>query len=200
MNSTRDALVGACAELIAEHGVAALSLRQVAHRVGIRAPSIYVHFDSKEALLAATSRVAVDALGEVLRAADRGRDARSRLLATAIGYLQFAQQQPTLFALLFLELPSVRRSLEELPDAASPYGLLLQRVEDFLGGAREPVEMLGFGIWALVHGAAVLRHTHLRDFSGPIVDGTRLNLERLLDGWQTPAHVRRSRARRSGRS
>jgi AcrR family transcriptional regulator len=169
---TRDALIRACAELIAEQGLAALSLRKVAERVGIQAPSIYVHFANKEALLA-----------EAGRRACQGHDARERLLSTAMGYLGFADQQPSLFALFFMELPSVRRSLDDLPDATSPYGFLIERVTDFLGGPREAVEVLGFGIWSLVHGAAVLRQTHLREFSGPIVEGTRHNLERLLQGW-----------------
>lgn len=184
--TTRDALVRAAADLIAAQGTAAFSLRKVAERVGIKAPSIYVHFGSKEALLAEASRHAAGALGEFLRADCKGRDARARLLATAMGYLRFADAHPTLFALFFMELPSVRRSLDEVPDADSPYAFLLARVTDFLGGERQPAEFLGFGIWSMVHGAAVLRQTHLRDFSGPIVAGIRQNLECLLDGWTGP--------------
>ncbi|GAA4407967.1 hypothetical protein [Quisquiliibacterium transsilvanicum] len=64
-------------------------------------------------------------------------------------------------------------------------------MSDFLGGGRDQAEFLGFGIWSLVHGAAVLRQTHLRDFSGPIVEASRQNLERLLDGWRpAPASAR----------
>lgn len=186
--TTRDELLRACTELIAEQGAAALSLRQVAERVGIKAPSIYVHFASKQALLAEASEVAAAALADFLRAADPGGDdPRARLLATAMAYLGFAEVRPPLFALLFLELPSARRSLDDVPAASSPYRLLLARVTDFLGDAHPQAEMLGFGIWSLLHGAAVLRLTHLRDFAGPIVEGTRLNLERLLDGWRPPA-------------
>src|SRR5690606_28042492 len=185
--TTRDALVDAAADLIASHGLAALSLRKVAEQVGIRAPSIYVHFGSKDALLAEARRHATRALGVHLRAAGQGADARARLLATAIGYLGFARAQPSLFALLFMELPSERRSLDEAPDAASPYRLLLDGAAEFLGGERRPAEILSFGIWSLVHGAAVLWQTHLRDFSGPIDAGLRENLERLLDGWQSLA-------------
>ena len=188
---TRDALIRACAELIAEQGIAALSLRKVAERVGIQAPSIYVHFANKQALLAEAGRHASAALGESLRQACQGEGARERLLSTAMGYLSFADTQASLFALFFMELPSVRRSLDDLPDATSPYGFLIERVTDFLGGPRERIEILGFGIWSLVHGAAVLRQTHLREFSGPIVEGTRRNLERLLDGWRAvPAPAR----------
>jgi len=196
MSTTREALIQCCAELIVEQGVGALSLRQVAQRVGIKAPSIYVHFDSKEALLAETRRRATDALGETLRAAGHGADARARLVSTAMGYLQFARAQPSLFSLLFMELPSARRSLDQTPDTGSPYALVLQRAEEFLGGGREAVESLSFGIWSLVHGAAVLRQTHLRDFPGPIEQGTRDNLERLLAGWN-PGQLQRRAQRRA---
>lgn len=190
---TRDALIRACAELVAEEGLAALSLRKVAERVGIKAPSIYVHFASKEALLAEAGRQASAALGACLRHGCQGHDARARLVSTAMGYLRFAGDQPSLFALFFMELPSVRRSLDDLPDSTSPYGFLIERVTDYLGGPREQVEILAFGIWSLVHGAAVLRQTHLRDFSGPIIEGTQANLARLLDGWR-PARPPRRRA------
>jgi len=181
---TRDALIRACAEIIAEEGLAALSLRKVAERVGIKAPSIYVHFVNKEALLAEASRQASAALGDCLRQGCNGHSARDKLLSTAMGYLRFAELQPSLFALFFMELPSVRRSLDDLPEAESPYGFLIERVTDYLGGPRDQIEFLAFGIWSLVHGAAVLRQTHLRDFSGPIVEGTSYNLERLLEGWR----------------
>lgn len=195
--TTRDALVDAATELIASDGLAALSLRKVAEQVGIRAPSIYVHFGSKEALLAEARLRATRALGAHLRAARKGGDARARLLVTATAYLGFARAQPSLFALLFMELPSERRSLDEAPDADSPYRLLLDAAAEFLGGDRRAAEMLSFGIWSTVHGAAVLWQTHLRDFSGPIDAGLRENLERLLDGWRPraapPAAGRRPR-------
>ena len=108
-----------------------------------------------------------------------------RLLATAMAYLKFAATHRSLFALFFLEQPSTRRSLDEAPPPDSPYGLLLERVAHFVGRDGADVETLAFGVWSLVHGAAVLRQTHLRDFSGPVVEATRLNLERLLDGWAT---------------
>ena len=147
-------------------------------------------------MLAETARQAGATLGAFLRQACAGPDARTRLVTTAMGYLQFAEAQPSLFTLFFTELPSVRRSLDDLPPADSPYGFLIERVTDYLGGPRDRVEVLAFGIWSLVHGAAVLRQTHLRDFSGPIVEGTRHNLERLLDGWRPARPPARSAALR----
>ncbi len=47
---TRTAIVDAAWEVAREHGLASLTLRQVAGRVGMRAPSLYTHFDSKHAI------------------------------------------------------------------------------------------------------------------------------------------------------
>ncbi|NMM09281.1 MAG: TetR/AcrR family transcriptional regulator [Polaromonas sp.] len=188
--STRDDLVQTCTQMIAENGLAAFSLRKVADRVGIKAPSIYEHFESKEALLGEARRAATVALNASMVAHCKGLDPRQRLLTTAMGYLQFAQEQPSLFALLFMETPSKRRSLAELPEQNSPYAFLLARVNDFLVTMHSEGEVLSFGIWSLVHGAAVLRHTHLKEFSAPVLTSTRKNLEALLDGWKTqPAQV-----------
>lgn len=185
--NTSDELVRACTQMIAADGFAAFSLRKVAERVGIKAPSIYEHFESKEALLGEARRAAAAALTECLLEHCKGRGPRQRLVATAMGYLQFAQDQPSLFALLFMETPSRRRGLDQAPPKDSPYSFLLARVNDFLGDAQREGEILSFGIWSLVHGAAVLRHTHLKDFSAPFAAGTRNNLEALLDGWKSRA-------------
>jgi AcrR family transcriptional regulator len=48
--ATRAEILAAATDLIREHGVAALSLRDLGARVGMRAQSLYSYFDSKEAL------------------------------------------------------------------------------------------------------------------------------------------------------
>jgi AcrR family transcriptional regulator len=47
---TRDAILTAAWEVAREVGIGALTLREVAMRVGMRAPSLYTHFDSKHAI------------------------------------------------------------------------------------------------------------------------------------------------------
>lgn len=183
---TREDIVEACTRLIAEEGMDALSLRKVAERVGIRAPSIYQHFASKELLLDAARHTALQALAGAMAASRSGRTARQRLLSTALGYMDFAREQPHFFALLFMQTTSDRTSLEQAPDADSPYLLLVAHVREFLGGNAANAEHLAFGIWSLLHGAAVLRHTHLKRFTGPIDEATRSSLGALLDGWTAP--------------
>lgn len=48
--ATRHEILQAAWELCRQHGLAALSLREVARRVGLRAPSLYFYFDSKNAV------------------------------------------------------------------------------------------------------------------------------------------------------
>lgn len=191
---TRDQILAACTELIAEQGLAALSLRQVADRVGIRAPSIYAHFAGKEDMLAAAQATAAQRLAQAMAAYDDPTaDARGRVIATSLGYLHFAREQPHFFSLLFMHSPSGRKDLSQPPPQGSAYGYLLERVRAFVGEGGGELEFLAFGLWSLVHGAAVLRHTHLKDFVGPIDAGVEASLGALLDGWPVPARARRTK-------
>ena len=49
--AARRKILDAAWEVAREQGLAALTLREVAARVGIRAPSLYSHFASKHAIL-----------------------------------------------------------------------------------------------------------------------------------------------------
>jgi AcrR family transcriptional regulator len=181
--STWDELVLECTRMIAADGMAAFSLRKLADRVGIKAPSIYAHFGNKDALLETARHSASTALCAALRAGPTSRSPRKRLMATSLGYLRFAQKQPHLFSLLTMHTPSKRSSLDEPPDPNSPYALLLAGVQDYLGPTHPQAEVLCLGLWSLVHGAAVLRQTHLAVFAPAIAGLVEKNLEALLNGW-----------------
>ena len=93
----RDEIVTAAVDLLDEAGdESAITLRSVARRVGIAAPSIYRHFPDQPAIMLAVVRDAFTELDEQLRAAmDAAGDApRARLMALCHGYLAFAQDHP----------------------------------------------------------------------------------------------------------
>src|SRR6478735_7492009 len=48
--ATKVEILDAAWDLVREHGLAALALRDLAARVGMRAPSLYQYFDSKHAI------------------------------------------------------------------------------------------------------------------------------------------------------
>jgi AcrR family transcriptional regulator len=81
---TRQSVLDAAARLFARNGYADTSLAQIADEVGIKAGSLYYHFDSKEALVYEVlrfgvahslehTRAQVEALGERAPAAERLR-------------------------------------------------------------------------------------------------------------------------------
>jgi AcrR family transcriptional regulator len=72
---TAERILDAAEAVFAERGFAGTALRDVAERVGVRAPSLYNHFASKESLYAAVLERALGPLLELLRDAAAGRGA-----------------------------------------------------------------------------------------------------------------------------
>ncbi|MFD5625010.1 TetR/AcrR family transcriptional regulator [Streptomyces sp. NPDC127072] len=97
-------IVAAAVELLDETGdEGAVTLRSVARRVGIAAPSIYRHFPDQPAIMLAVVRNAFAELDEQLRAAvyAAGDAPRERLLALCRSYLEFAQAHPGRYRTMF---------------------------------------------------------------------------------------------------
>lgn len=181
--ATKEDLINLCTQMLAQDGMSAFSLRKLAEGVGIKAPSIYEHFANKEALFTAARSNASTALAQALGSCNGQGDAHQKLIATAMEYLQFAATQPHLFTLLMSQTTSSRTSADDAPDPDSPYVVLLTQVKSFLGPEHASAETVCFGLWSLVHGAAMLRQSHLQEYAVSIPDLTIRNVEALLNGW-----------------
>ena len=98
-------VVDVAAEIMAEHGVVGLSVGEVARRMGIRPPSLYVYFPSKHALYDALfARGAQEVLAHVRADADQPADDRSLdevLLHVAETFVGWSIEHPAYTALLF---------------------------------------------------------------------------------------------------
>lgn len=100
----RDEIVAAAAGLLDETGEEnAVTLRSVARRIGIAAPSIYRHFPDQPAIMLAVVQQAFAGLEAHLRAAldAAGGDPRQRLLAGCHAYLRFAREHPGQYRIMF---------------------------------------------------------------------------------------------------
>src|SRR5436190_23943930 len=88
----RRALIREALALVAEKGVAGLTLRETARRAGVSQTAPYRHFPDKEALLAAVAEGGFRRLGEAMtRAARPHRANPARALeAMAIAVVRFA--------------------------------------------------------------------------------------------------------------
>lgn len=100
----RDDIVAAAVELLDETGdEKAVTLRSVARRVGIAAPSIYRHFPDQPTIMLAVVQQAFGELAEYLSAAVTavGDDPRDRLFAVCHAYLEFAERHPQRYRTMF---------------------------------------------------------------------------------------------------
>ena len=154
---TRERIVAAALDAIEREGYEALSLRSLARALGVTAPAIYDHFDSKTGVLSAVA-------AEGYRSLDEGFDvdgstAIERCRQRAYAYVQFAERRPELFRAMFLYRPAAVpiEADNELPAATDTFdaGLrdIAQAIADGDLADRDPVQ-INFTLWAAIHGVA----------------------------------------------
>jgi AcrR family transcriptional regulator len=100
----REDIVRAALDLLDENGdAAAITLRAIARRIGISAPSIYSHFADRQGILLAAVQRAFEGLDQHLRGVVEGAGENSvaRLLAMCEGYLEFARTRPKRYLVMF---------------------------------------------------------------------------------------------------
>ncbi len=190
------------ASVLRARGVEALSLRELARRLGVTPAAPYAHFPDKAALLAALSEQGFRTLGLAMRGAFKDVSAHSlaRLKTMAREYVGFALDQPALFQLMFgPERPAIDKHAKLHEAAHDATGVLLAAILDcqrdgYLCGG-DPMEP-GVFVWVIIHGIAVLV---LADFMPGVTDPRRRRadairlaesyLERALVGLTPrPAH------------
>ncbi|MEU0127060.1 TetR/AcrR family transcriptional regulator [Streptomyces sp. NPDC006289] len=162
----RHEIVAAAVELLDETGdESAITLRSVARRVGIAAPSIYRHFPDQPAIMLAVVRNAFTELDEQLGVAvdAAGEGARERLTALCRGYLDFAQAYPGRYRTMFggLWAPDLNASSVTVEDMAALGQESIRRIVAALDGCvtagcatSTDVSADAVALWLGLHGLA----------------------------------------------
>jgi AcrR family transcriptional regulator len=159
----RDELIAAAGRLLAaDSDVDSLSLRGVAREAGVAAPSVYLHFASKEALLRAVVSAHFAALQRAIETGvASGHDPASRLLAGCIAYCRYAGEQPGSYQLLFnTPRPDIKDPDFAGTSGAAAFQTLVDGVAACIAaGVARPGHpfRIATDIWAVLHGAASLR-------------------------------------------
>lgn len=101
--SLRDRLLKVTTDVLAEQGVAAVSLREIARRAGVSHGAPLRHFPSLANLLANVSAEGFRRLGQAMAAgaSSAGASGPDRLAAALRAYCRFGLQQPGLLTLMF---------------------------------------------------------------------------------------------------
>jgi AcrR family transcriptional regulator len=191
--AVRDGLVAAGLELARTGGPDAVVLREATRMVGVVPNAAYRHFADRDELLAAVCSAAMRALAGrmaagVARVPGAYGDpvaARRRLGAVGAAYLEFAREEPGLFATAFA-VPQQHAYAGAAPGAGSGAGAERAPLDHLRAALDELVDAgvlstqrrkgLEYPIWSAVHGLAVLAGPGpLRDVPG----ATRHHLEQL---------------------
>jgi AcrR family transcriptional regulator len=101
---TIEQVLDVAVEVMAHQGVAGLTLGEVARRMGIRPPSLYVYFDGKNALYDALFERGwrqLLATMRAVRAEGPGRSAVGDLLANETAFVRWAVEHPAYAPLMF---------------------------------------------------------------------------------------------------
>jgi AcrR family transcriptional regulator len=98
LSQRAEEIVDVARELLEEEGLEALSMRRLAERLGIRAPSLYKHFADKQALEAALISDGFEEQAEAFEQAIADTDDPLGGIATA--YRRFAHEHPHLYRLM----------------------------------------------------------------------------------------------------
>jgi AcrR family transcriptional regulator len=98
--ATRQEILDAAWDIVRAEGLAALNLRDIARRVGMQPPSLYVYFDSKHAIYDAMFAQGATEARDALAFASKG-DMRSNLREAGQRFVRFCAADPARFQLLF---------------------------------------------------------------------------------------------------
>lgn len=153
----RAALLAAGEKVLAVTGVARFSLREVARLSGVSHAAPAHHFKNANGLLTA---LAIDGFRRFLAAMRRrqetvGEDPVARILASGLGYVDFARANPALFRLMFDDERIAHDDPELTAVADAAFVHLATDVGKFMGAspfAHPPTMARTLAIWNLVHG------------------------------------------------
>ena len=146
----RRAVIDGATAVIAEHGPAALSLRELATRIGVSHGAPAHHFGDRAGLLSAIAAEGYELLAEALEVA---RD-EGGFLDVGLAYVRFAIDHPAHFQVMYQ--PSLYRSDDPGVVAARARAAAALYGSAATVEAAAPTMHVGLAGWCLMHGLATL--------------------------------------------
>lgn len=194
----RREILDATRELLADLGSMDLvSIRAIAHRVGVSSPSIYLHFRDKDQLLYEVCREAfagfADRLIPLFAVEGTALD-RLRLLGHE--YVRWGLENSALYPVLFLGEPPASIEAEDLKGDPGVVvleglvGMVRSGIEEGVIAPGHSPEAIAWAMWSGVHGAVLLLTSsipwieeHLRSAESTMaVPDTDELIETVIDG------------------
>lgn len=169
--SLKEACVQAAREVIAEHGVESLSMRDVARKLDISHQAPYRHFESRDHLLAEIMRRCFAEFAQHLDDRPRTGNPAADLESMGHAYLRYARMKPLEYRLMFgTPWPEPAQHPALVRHAVHAFNLLRDSLRALHGGQPEDhaqADRQAMFIWSTLHGMAsitqadVMQHLNL---------------------------------------
>lgn len=158
MSEQRDRILACACELYLTNGLDGFSMRKLARLIGVTAPALYRHYESKE-------RVLLDVVGEgyrqliqYLHQTLQGRTPEDRFWIAGDQFLCFALEHPRYYEVLFtgVELLRLNGVRAEVTDQGCAVGQFWNdRVREMIAAGlleEGDPDAIGMTLWAHAHG------------------------------------------------
>ncbi len=165
-SNIRAGVIDAAARILADEGLAGLTVRRVADRVNASTKVVYTLFGGKEGLLEAVYLGAFDRLSAEMVGPGALTDPRARVLASARTYRLFALAHPDLYSVMFGEASAgFQPSLESRRHGWATFKAMRNSlVECRPSMTDQDADFAMRAVWAAMHGVVSLE---LREILGP---------------------------------
>jgi AcrR family transcriptional regulator len=163
----REQILEQACDLFVAEGLDGLSMRKLAKSVGVTAPALYRHYESKEKVILDVIGEAYKTFSQYLSEALHGETPEIRFSMTGRNYLAFALEHPHFYEVLHISASQL--GVDELPVEASSHAcaagqFLVDRVREGMDcGMLRPGDAEGVArtIWAHAHGMISIYHRGL---------------------------------------
>lgn len=162
----REDCIAQALAIIDKAGIEALSIRDVARRLGVSHGAPYKHFPSRDHILAEIVARAFQSFADHLDARRRSDDPFADLANMGVAYLDYAERHPLQYRLMFgVPLPDADRHPGMMACGQHAFALLTDavgRIHAFQGREPDPteIELDSMFVWSTMHGLATIRQTH----------------------------------------
>jgi len=158
----RDACIVAARQLIAEHGLENLSLREVARKLGVSHQAPYKHYQSRDHLLAEVMRRCFEHFARHLDARDHFEAPDADLKSLGRQYMDYAKRHPLEYRLMFsTPWPQAAEHSDLVRDAGHAFDILRQVMRRMHGGDESlfaQADLDALYIWSSMHGVVGVMH------------------------------------------
>ena len=159
---TKEYIVKIAVQIIREEGIGNLTARNLAKHMGSSVCPIFSAFENMEELHSTVITAARNVYDEYVA---EGLKKSIAFKGVGEAYIKFAQNEPNLFQLLFMNDNAVRTLDNVLPSIDGNYDKILQSVKDQYGVCDEVAFKLYKNLWIFTHGIAALCAKRSCEFS-----------------------------------